>query len=239
MSGHSKWSKVKHQKATTDVVKGLSFTKASHTIATAVREGGGNKDPETNVRLRLAIEKARSVNMPKDNIQRAIDRAVDLRRNDFEQVIYEGYGPGGTALIIKTATDNRQRTVSVIKNVLEKYGGILAKEGSVMYQFMRISVIHVPKNHYALDRLVEVAIAAGADDVVESDKTFDIITTGTNIDRVKKYLEAQGIEMGTIENLLRTANPMNLGSSQKESVIKLTNALISLDDVVSVATNIV
>ena len=137
MSGHSKWSKVKHQKATTDVVKGAAFTKASRAITLAVREGGGIPDPEKNFRLRLAIEKARAVNMPKENIARAIDKATGGGAGDIEQVVYEGYGPGGVAFMIEAATDNRNRTVSVVKNMFERNGGTLAGPGAVSFLFTK------------------------------------------------------------------------------------------------------
>lgn len=125
MSGHSKWSKVKHQKAVTDAVKGKLFTKAAQAISIAVREGGGVRDPDGNFKLRLAIEKARSVNMPKENIDRALQRAAGLGSEGIETILYEGYGPGGAALIIEAVTDNRQRAVSAVRNILENAGGTL------------------------------------------------------------------------------------------------------------------
>lgn len=137
MSGHSKWSKVKHQKATTDVVKAVAFTKASRGIMMAVREGGGITDPEKNFRLRLAIEKARAVNMPKENIARAMEKAAGGAAGDIEPITYEGYGPGGVALLVEAATDNRNRTVSVIKHMFERHGGTLGGPGSVSFLFTR------------------------------------------------------------------------------------------------------
>ncbi|MBI4066248.1 YebC/PmpR family DNA-binding transcriptional regulator [Candidatus Gottesmanbacteria bacterium] len=138
MSGHSKWSKVKHQKAASDAIKGKLFTKASQAITVALSEGGGITDPAGNFKLRLAIEKARAVNMPKENIDRAIARAVIVARSGgLETILYEGFGPGGTAILIEAATDNRQRTVSAIRNVLETAGGSLGSAGSVGYLFER------------------------------------------------------------------------------------------------------
>lgn len=137
MSGHSKWSKVKHQKATTDLAKAAAFTKASRAITVAVKEGGGITDLNGNFRLRLAIDKAREVNMPKDTIQRAIEKASGEGANAFEQVTYEGYGPGGAAILIEGTTDNRNRTTSQIKNVLERNGGSLARPGAVQFQFTK------------------------------------------------------------------------------------------------------
>lgn len=137
MSGHSKWSKVKHQKATTDVARAAAFTKASHGITIAVREGGGSTNPDTNFRLRLAIEKAREVNMPKENIERAITKGTDAHGEAIESISYEGYGPGGVAFIIVAATDNRQRTASAVKNIMDQFGGSLAGPGAVSFLFTK------------------------------------------------------------------------------------------------------
>lgn len=145
MSGHSKWSKVKHQKATTDVVKSAAFTKASHAITMAVKEGGGITDPSLNFHLRLAIEKAHAVNMPKENIERAIATAVRTDASSIEQVVYEGYGPYGIAVYISAATDNRQRTVSQIKNIIEHAGGTLVSPGALSYLFEKQETGIVPR----------------------------------------------------------------------------------------------
>ena len=150
MSGHSKWSKVKHQKATTDVVKSFAFTKASRAIAVAVKEGGGMTDPNSNFHLRLAIERARAVNMPKENIERAVARAGGSGGAAIEHVTYEGYGPGGVAFLIEAATDNRQRSVSQIKNVLERAGGTLVSPGALNFLFERRGVVIEPKQGMAI-----------------------------------------------------------------------------------------
>ncbi|MBI3577243.1 YebC/PmpR family DNA-binding transcriptional regulator [Candidatus Gottesmanbacteria bacterium] len=142
MSGHSKWSKVKHQKAGTDAAKGAAFTKASRAIWLAVVGAGGIVEPEKNFHLRLAMEKARAVNMPKDTIDRVIAKAAGEGAGSLESVVYEAIGPGGSALIITAATDNRQRTVSEIKNVLDRHGARLASPGAVMYQFTRLDYVH-------------------------------------------------------------------------------------------------
>ena len=162
MSGHSKWSKVKHQKATTDVVKGMAFTKAARAITIAVHEGGGIGDPAHNFHLRLAIEKAREVNMPKDNIERAIEKGMGSGGAQIEQITYEGYGPGGVAILIEAATDNRQRTVSAVKNLLDRAGGSLGSPGAVFYLFKPCGIITVPKT-VGFDMLFEAALSAGAD----------------------------------------------------------------------------
>lgn len=150
MSGHSKWSKVKHQKATTDVVKSFAFTKASRAIAVAVKEGGGITDPASNFHLRLAVEKAHAVNMPKENIERAIARGAGEGAAAIEQIMYEGYGPGGIAILIEAATDNRQRTVSQIKNILVRAGGTLVSPGALNYLFEKRGTSIEPKQEMAL-----------------------------------------------------------------------------------------
>ena len=155
MSGHSKWSKVKHQKATTDVAKGAAFTKASRAITIAVHEGGGMTDPNANFRLRLAIEKARSVNMPKDTIERAIAKAAGTGGETLEQVTYEGYGPAGVAFLVEAATDNRNRTVSVIKNIFERYGGTLTGPGAVSFLFTR----NIEDNHVSIQPTYTVPVS--------------------------------------------------------------------------------
>lgn len=157
MSGHSKWSKVKHQKATTDVARGAAFTKASRAITVAVREAGGVTDPNANFHLRLAIEQARAVNMPKETIQRAMEKGSGpAGEGGIEQVVYGAYGPGGVALLIEAATDNRNRTVSVIKNTLERYGAALTSPGAVAFLFTRsgitmkpLTVMEVPQDKRA------------------------------------------------------------------------------------------
>ncbi len=175
MSGHSKWSKVKHQKATTDVVKGAAFTKAAAAIIVAVREGGGITDPDKNFRLRLAVEKAHDVNMPKENIERAIERGAGSEGRTIESINYEAYGPGGVAIIIDAATDNRQRTVAEIKNTLDRHGGVLAAPGAVDFLFRRLGVIIIPKTPaLGFDAILEKAINAGADDVVAQNDLFEI-----------------------------------------------------------------
>src|SRR3989338_10745888 len=148
MSGHSKWSKVKHQKATTDAVKSRAFTRASRAITVSVKEGGGIADPDKNFRLRLAIEQAKAVNMPKDTIERAIEKGSGAGAAAYENLLYEGYGPGGVAYLVEAATDNHQRTVSEVKHVFDHAGGTLAAPGAVSYQFRRSGVVLVSKIGY-------------------------------------------------------------------------------------------
>lgn len=231
MSGHSKWSKVKHQKATTDVVKSAAFTKATHAIAIAVREGGGVTDPNSNFHLRLAVEKARAVNMPKENIERAIAKASGEGVGAIEQVMYEGYGPGGVAMMIEATTDNRQRTVSQIKNVLERAGGTLASPGAVSFQFQKRGVLTVPKSGLTLDTLIAAAVDAGADDVVERTDLFEVYTAPNQLFHVKKSLEEKRT---AIDNAVLIMHPM---TTVEASVDALVSELESLDDVQNVYTN--
>lgn len=231
MSGHSKWSKVKHQKATTDVVKSAAFTKATHAIMIAVKEGGGITDPNSNFHLRLAVEQARAVNMPKENIERAIAKASGEGASAIEQVMYEGYGPGGVAMLILAATDNRQRTVSQIKNVLERAGGSLASPGAVSFQFQKRGVLTVPRSGFTMDRILEAALDAGADDVVDAADFFEVYTGPTSLFDVKKSLEEKGI---VVENAVLIMHPV---ARVRGFVEALVSELEALDDVQTVYTN--
>lgn len=238
MSGHSKWSKVKHQKATTDVVKSFAFTKASRGITVAVREGGGITDPNSNFHLRLAIEKARDVNMPKENIERAIAKASGEGGAAIEQILYEGYGPGGVAILVEAATDNRQRTVSQIKNVLERAGGTLASPGAVSFQFMRRGLLTVPKQGTTYDSLLAAACDAGADDVVETTDLFEVYTTDVHLSHVKQALEAKHIPIEHIARIMHPATPIEGDDKLRAHIDELTGMLEELDDVQTVFTNL-
>lgn len=231
MSGHSKWSKVKHQKATTDVVKSAHFTKATHAIMVAVGEGGGITDPNQNFHLRLAVEKARAVNMPKENIERAIAKAAGEGASAIEQIMYEGYGPGGVAFMIETATDNKQRTVSQVKNVLERAGGTLASPGAVAYQFERRGVMTVPKTGLTYDNLLSAGIDAGAEDVVEALDLFEVYTRPADLFKVKTALEGTGI---AIDNAILIMHPTMTVAG---AVDELVSELEDLEDVQTVYTN--
>lgn len=235
MSGHSKWSKVKHQKATTDVVKSAAFTKATHAITIAVKEGGGITDPNSNFHLRLAVEKARAVNMPKENIERAIAKAAGEGNVSLEQMMYEGYGPGGVAMVIEATTDNRQRTVSQVKNVLERAGGSLASPGSVLYMFEKRGVLTSPKT-VSFDAMLSAAVDAGADDVVERTDLFELYTAPTALFHVKKTLEEKGI---AIDNSVLIMHPTATRAGEEQKINSLVEALEELEDVQTVYTNLV
>lgn len=238
MSGHSKWSKVKHQKAVTDVVKGAAFTKAARVITIAVLEGGGVTDPAMNFHLRLAIEKARDVNVPKENIARAIERAKGNGEEMLEQVRYEAYGPGGTAIIIEGATNNRQRTVSHVKNTIERAGGRLAEPGSVLYLFRRQGVLIVNKRqNQSKDEIEAAAIECGVDDVIEKDDVYELYTEGSRLSTATDALKILGVEPQTADFILRPIQPMILGDQASTTLERLASELEALDDVSHVYTN--
>ncbi len=234
MSGHSKWSKVKHQKATTDAVKSRAFTKASRAITVAVREGGNIADPDKNFHLRLAIELARSVNMPKDTIERAIEKGVGGGGVALENLVYEGYGPGGVAYVVEATTDNHQRTGSEVKHQFDRFGGSLATPGAVLYQFKKSGVILVAKAGNTFDALFDRAVAAGADDLIEKDDVYEIYTSGTMLDKVKKQLESEGIVIETAEFIMRSTVQVSVTDDLRGKNDALMEALESLDDVSNV-----
>lgn len=238
MSGHSKWSKVKHQKATTDVVKAAAFTKASRGITLAVREGGLVTDPTMNFRLRLAIEKAKQVNMPKENIERAIAKAKGEGNVIIEQIMYEGYGPHGVAFMVEAATDNRQRTVSAVKNIFDRHGGTMGGVGAVAYLFKRVGIIVVPKtSQLTFDMIMERALTAGADDVIDREDVFEIFTDVSALMNVKQSLETQNVVIDNAEIIMHPLTPMSIAEDHQSAVTALEDALSELDDIQRVYTN--
>jgi YebC/PmpR family DNA-binding regulatory protein len=238
MSGHSKWSKVKHQKAVTDVVKGQAFTKAGHAITIAVHEGGGITDPDKNFRLRLAIELARSVNMPKSIIERAIAKAAGEGAGAMESLVYEAYGPGGVAILITAATDNRQRTIAAVKNVVESGGGAIASPGSVQYQFSQSGVVTVPKHDQTFERMEEVAIEAGADSLTETEDVFELYTNPHALHAVKQAVEQEGIVTDNAQLIMKPTMPVDCPPDIRTRVDALVLRLETMDDVHQVYTNL-
>jgi YebC/PmpR family DNA-binding regulatory protein len=238
MSGHSKWSKVKHQKATTDVVKAAAFTKASRGITLAVRQGGGISDPEMNFKLRLAIEKAKAVNMPKENIERALEKGKGVGAGDIEQVLYEAFGPYGSAMLIEAATDNKQRTVSKLKNILEHHGGTLAAQGAVSYMFKQSGVIVVPK-FQSYDEMLNLALELGADDLSEFDMVYEVYTKATELAKVKKQFEAKKVSIENSELVMLPINPITLIQSSYALAEALVDQLNEIEDIQNVFTNII
>lgn len=238
MSGHSKWSKVKHQKAGTDAAKSQAFTKVSRAITLAVREGGGITDPEKNFRLRLAIEKAREVNMPKETIDRAIERAVASGGSAIEQVLYEGYGPGGVAFLVEATTDNRQRTVANIKQLFDHAGGTLASPGAVSYLFNRSGVLVVGKVDTSYDKVLAAAINTGAEDVRELDDAFEVYVKPQELSNVAKRLTEQGIGVENTVLVMKPTTPVSVSSALRLKLEDLAAKLEDLEDVQQVYTNL-
>src|SRR5207253_1973333 len=209
MSGHSKWSQIKRQKGAADVKRGVVFTKMTKEIMLAAKEGGG--DPDANFRLRLAMDRARAVNMPRDNIQRAIDRATGGGEGAaLESIVYEGYAPGGVSVMIEAATDNRNRTVSEIRAAFTRGGGKLGESGSVQWLFEQKGVIEIDTKGKDPDAIQLAAIDAGAEDVEVEPGLATVYTTPTSFERVKKALESAGIKTGAAERLLAISKALDV-----------------------------
>lgn len=224
MSGHSKWNNIKNKKAKTDAQKGKIFTKIGKEIAICVREGGG--DPSTNGKLRDLISKAKAANVPNDNIERAIKKAMGADAVQYEEIVYEGYGPCGVAVIVETATDSRNRTASDVRHFFDKYGGNLGATGCVSYMFDDKGVIILLREDNEKadeDALMEAALEAGAEDFSSDEETFEITTQPEDVYAVKEALEALGYK---IESADKTKIPQSYVTLEDEDAIKNMNALI-------------
>ena len=236
MSGHSKWSSIKHKKALTDARKGQQFTKMAREITIAAREGGGN--PDGNYRLRLAIEKARTVNMPQDNIKRAIMRGTgELGGAQMEQLRFEGYGPHGVAIMVETVTDNRNRTSSDIRNLFSRSGGNLGATGSVGWMFTRQGQIVVDADGRDPDEIGLEAIDLGATDARVDGKTVDVVTDPANLELVQQGLKKKGYKIDSAEVTMNASQLVSLNEATAPPVLKLLDALEEHDDVQSVYSN--
>jgi YebC/PmpR family DNA-binding regulatory protein len=238
MSGHSKWSTIKRQKGVTDAKRGALFTKVAREISVAARQGGG--DPDANYRLRLAVEKARSVNMPSDNIKRTIDKATGGGDGDqFEEITYEGYGPGGVAILVEAATDNRNRTAAEVRSIFTKAGGQLAGSGAVAWQFEPRGLIAVLREGKVdADEVALAAIDAGAEDVdTDSDDSIDIYTSPGDLEAVRKALEGAGVPVDSAENAMVAKQTVELDSNKARQALRLVELLEDLDDVQRVTAN--
>jgi len=238
MSGHSKWSQIKRQKGANDAKRGAVFTKVGREIAIAARLGGG--DQEGNYRLRLAVEKARSVNMPADNIKRAIERAAGANAAEqYEEIVYEGYGPGGVAVLVETQTDNRNRTAAEVRSIFTKTGGQLAGSGAVAWQFEPRGLITVTRNGVDTDEVALAAIDAGADDVhTEDDEAIEILTEPGQLEAVRKALEDGGITVDSAESTMVARQTVELDSGRARQAVRLLELLEELDDVSRVTANV-
>ena len=237
MSGHSKWSTIKRQKGVNDSKRSAMFTKVAREIAVAARAGGG--DPDANYRLRLAIDKARSINMPADNIKRSIEKATGGgEAEQYEEIVYEGYGPGGVAVLVEAATDNRNRTAAEVRSIFTKTGGQLAGSGAVAWQFEPRGLIEVPRTGVDADEVALAAIDAGADDVdTDGDETIDIYTSPSELERVRQALEAAGVQVESAESTMIAKQTVELDSSKARQALRLVELLEDLDDVSRVTAN--
>ena len=236
MSGHSKWSTIKRKKGAADAKRGKIFTKLIREIATAARIGGG--DADANPRLRLAIDKGRAANMPKDNIERAILKGTGGGEGEaYDEVTYEGYGPGGTAVLVNTLTDNRNRTVSEIRHVFTKAGGNLGENGCVAYLFEKRGLLAFDAEGIEVDSLMEAALEGGADDVVEGGEVLSVVTTPAQFEAVKGALAAAGFEPQHAEITMEASTTVALEGKDAEAMLKLADALEDLDDIQDVYAN--
>jgi YebC/PmpR family DNA-binding regulatory protein len=236
MSGHSKWSSIKHKKAVVDSRRGAQFSKLSRAIMVAARDGGG--DPETNVVLENAVRKAKEASMPKENIERAIAKGTGEggEADAIESVLYEGYGPGGVAVLVEALTDNRNRTGADVRHAFSKNGGSLGEPGSVAYLFDKKGVIAIDGERYTEDDLM-VAVDAGAEDIGTDDDMFEVITAPTDFARVRQALEEAGVQMESAEVAYRPSSLVPLDEGHAGSLMRLIDALEDNDDVSAVHAN--
>jgi len=239
MSGHSKWSTIKRQKGANDARRGALFTKVTREIMIAARQGG--PDPDANYRLRLAVDKARRppINMPSDNIKRAIERASGAGEGEaFEEIVYEGYGPGGVAILVETQTDNRNRTAAEVRSIFTKAGGQLAGSGAVAWQFEPRGLITIPARGQDPDEVALAAIDAGADDVDTSgDEVVEVYTTPHGLEQVRRALDAAGVAVESAENAMVAKNTIEVDHDRARQNIRLVESLEELDDVQRVTAN--
>ena len=237
MSGHSKWANIKHKKGKADALRGKITTKISREITIAVRMGGA--DPTGNMKLKLALSKAKANNIPKDNIQRAIQKGAGaLEGQSFEEITYEGYGPAGVAMMVSCLTDNRNRTAADVRHVFSKYGGNLGATGCVGYMFQQKGVFAVSKETgVEEDDLMMVALEAGAEDIKNEEEGFEIVTTPDAFDDVEKALADAGIEVEMAEITMIPATMAELSAEDAERVQKMLDVLEDLDDVQDVYHN--
>ena len=239
MSGHSKWSTIKRKKGAADAKRGQLFTRLAREISIAARQGGG--DPDVNFRLRLAIDRARTNNMPKDNIERAIQKGTGEGKDgaaQIEEVMYEGYAPHGVAMLIECVTDNRNRAVAEIRHTLTRFGGSMGETGSVGWQFNRLAYFSFPLADYDQDKIFELAVEGGADDVTFDDGVVEIIGAVDNFKAINDQLEAANIETDEAGLRMFPTNEIELHPSDTTQVLRVVEALEELEDVQNVYSNL-
>jgi YebC/PmpR family DNA-binding regulatory protein len=236
MSGHSKWHNIRLKKGKMDAERGKIFTKLSREIIMAAKAGGGN--PDGNLRLKMAIAKARENSMPADKIKSAIQRGTgEIEGAIYDELTYEGYGPAGVAVLVASATDNRNRTVAELRNIFSKCGGNLGESGSVAWQFSRRGLISIPKNGKTEDEVMEIAIEAGADDVRTEDESFDIYTAPEDFAAVRTAVESAGLSIASADLTMVPDTTIAVEGKAAEQMLRLMDQLEDHDDVQNVYAN--
>ena len=234
MAGHSKWANIKHRKARQDASRGKVWTKVIREITVAAKDG---PDPNDNPRLRLALEKANSANMPKDTIKRAIEKGSGTgETGSLEEIIFEGYGPGGVAILVETMTDNRNRTVSDVRHAFSKFGGNLGTDGSVAYLFKKLGIIHIDKG-FSEEKLMELVIESGAIDFTQEDDFFEVTTEANDFNNIIDFFKNNEVAYINAQLTLRAETLVNLDQEMSEKVLYIMEFMDDLDDVQEVHTN--
>ena len=236
MSGHSKWATTKRKKGLIDSKRGKAFTKIIREMMVAAREGGA--DPNANPRLRTCLDKAKAVNMPQDNITRAIKKATgELEGQAFESITYEGYGPGGVAVVVDCLTDNRNRTAADVRSIFSKNSGNMGEVGSVGWMFKRKGFIVIPKDNLKEDEVMELVLDAGAEDMSATDSTYDVTTAIEDFEKVKKAIADKKIAPSSADLTMIPGNYVKLDGNEAEQMLRLMDALEDYDDVQNVYAN--
>ena len=234
MAGHSKWANIKHRKARQDASRGKVWTKVIREITVAAKDG---PDPNDNPRLRLALEKDNSANMPKDTIKRAIEKGSGTgETGSLEEIIFEGYGPGGVAILVETMTDNRNRTVSDVRHAFSKFGGNLGTDGSVAYLFKKLGIIHIDKG-FSEEKLMELVIESGAIDFTQEDDFFEVTTEANDFNNIIDFFKNNEVAYINAQLTLRAETLVNLDQEMSEKVLNIMEFMDDLDDVQEVHTN--
>ncbi len=237
MSGHSKWSTIKRKKGVADAKRGKIFTRCIHEISVAVKEGGG-PDPSGNPRLRFAIDKAKSLSMPKDNIDRAVRRAAGLEKGEQQQeIIYEGYGPGGVAVLVEVITDNKNRTVGEVRNIFSKCGGALGENGCVSWMFHKRGLFLIKHETIAEERLMEMALDAGAQDVSDAGDMWEVVCDTPEFTKLKSVFDNAKIDCELAEIQQLPENRVSVEGKEAEQITRMVEMLDELDEVMNVAVN--
>jgi len=238
MSGHSKWSTIKRQKGVTDAKRGATFTKISNAITIAVKQGAGVSDPDQNPRLRLAIELARTNNMPKDNIERAIAKASAKGAGELTEVTYEGFAPGGVSVMVEAVTDNTNRTTPLVKSLFNKYGASFGGPGSVAYQFEQTGEITINKNGKSIDDIFMSGAELGANDVEDGEEEAIVYTSVADLNLVKEGLKSNGFDVIDAQISRKPINKISVDEEMKEKILGFLSTLEDMDDVQKVYSNI-